>query len=401
MASIKIFQKNKQLANGECPIFLRITKDRKKKLIALGYSCKPNQWSSAKSEFKKNLPNHVQKNLVLSELKSKALSIIDGFRTNSIDFTLSQFEEAFRGGKSTSNVNVYQHFTQKIENLKTAGQVGNATVYKDTRSSFFGFTKNKRLRFEDITPSLLEKYEIYLKSRGGTNGGVSNKMRTIRAIYNDAIDKDYAKLEHYPFRKYKISKLKAESVKRALAHEEVKQIVNFPLDKYPHLTDARNYFVFSYYTRGMNFVDMLHLKWSDIINDTITYKRAKTHKNFVVKVLPPVRTILNYYEDDLSTEYVFPILLKDNLTPSQIQNRKKKVLKKYNKGLKEIGQILGISIPLTSYVARHSYATNLKQKGVSIAVISESLGHKSEEVTETYLKAFENSVLDEATEKLL
>ncbi|MEZ4888399.1 MAG: site-specific integrase [Chitinophagales bacterium] len=402
MASIKIIQKNRILANGESPIYLRITINRKKKLISLGLSCKQNQWNSSSESFRRNHKSHQARNTLLTNYKKKALDIIDRYGLDGKELTLVQFENEFRGQKKTDVRNVYSFWNDKIEDLKKSGQTGNSTVYDETLKSFFNFYPNNKIKFEDITATILEKYEIHLRSRGGTGGGISVKMRTIRAVYNDAIKKKLVKREHYPFEVYKISKLKGGNNKKALSREDVRKIENLDLLNYSHLVDARNYFVFSYYTRGMNFVDMMKLTWNNLHNNTIFYTRSKTKGNFVIKILPPVQKIIDYYQSqERPTQYVFPILLQDDLKPNQIDNRKKKTLKQYNKYLKEIGQIIGISQPLTSYVARHSFATNLKQTGISIAVISETLGHQSQEITETYLKAFENDVLDEAVQGLL
>lgn len=180
------------------------------------------------------------------------------------------------------------------------------------------------------------------------------------------------------------------------------KIIKFDSEKHLHLRDARNYFVFSFYTRGMNYTDMMVLKWEDIDATTVSYIRNKTKGRFVITILPPVKEILSYYQAHaLPTEYVFPILLKDGLTPAQIDHRKKKTLAKYNRDLKEIASICGINKSLSSYVARHSFANCLKQKGVATDVIGESLGHKDITTTQVYLKELGSSVLDEAAALLL
>jgi len=210
------------------------------------------------------------------------------------------------------------------------------------------------------------------------------------------------RLQFYPFRAYKVSKLKGKGLKKALDMKQVRKIVNLDLKKHPVLTNSRNYFVFSFYTRGMNFADMMKLEWNAIDNDKIYYTRSKTKGNFMVKILPPVREILNFYKEySLGTKYVFPILLKDDLTPSQLENRKHKTLQRYNKDLKEIAQICGIDKPLSSYVARHSFANCLKQKGVATDIISESMGHQNLTITQAYLKELDSSFLDEAAELLI
>jgi len=402
MASIKIIQRTKEYKNGERPISLQIIKDRKQKQIALGYSCKKDQWSRTKTEFKKGVENYKQRNVILQEAKTRALKIIDEFRTEGKDFTLLEFEEKFRGIKRSQQKTICEFGSEKVADLRKAGSIGNAFVYDETLKSFLKFIGNDTAVFADMTPQKLNKYETYLRSRGGTDGGISVKMRTLRSLFNYAITAEAAKKENYPFDAYKIAKLKSKTQKRALTREQVRMIENFSTHEHPKLTDARNYFVFSYYTRGMNFVDMMLLKWSDIVGDRVYYKRAKTGGNFSVKIHEAVKPIIEYYKQQNNpTSYIFPILLRDNLAPNQIDNRKKKVLAQYNKALKEIGKLLNIGDDLTSYTARHSYATNMKHAGASIAVISESMGHKNTEITEVYLKQFDNEVIDEAVDKYL
>lgn len=147
---------------------------------------------------------------------------------------------------------------------------------------------------------------------------------------------------------------------------------------------------------------MMTLKWSDINDDRIYYTRSKTKTNFQIKILPPAQEILDYYKgQNRVTNYVFPILLQENMTFSHLENRKRKVLKRYNLRLREIGELCGISKPMSSYVARHSYANCLKQKGIATDIISESMGHQNIAVTQAYLKELDNSLVDEAMEVLL
>ena len=117
--------------------------------------------------------------------------------------------------------------------------------------------------------------------------------------------------------------------------------------------------------------------------------------------MPPVQTVLDYYSNNNLTNYIFPILLKNDLTPIQIENRKHKMLSKFNKDLKQLAMLAGVDKNLTSYSIRHSFATNLKQLGVSTDLISASMGHANLDITNSYLKDFENNIIDNANEKLL
>jgi site-specific recombinase XerD len=401
MATIKILKRNKANSEGLYPIVLRITKDRKIKLITLGMECLKKDWDEKEASFKKSYPNYMQRNRVILNLKQKALAIIDNFNLEEIDFTLNQFEEKFRG-KNKSKITVFEFWEDKITDLNLAGRTGNARSIKGTKNSFFKFCKNQHLLFREITVELLHKYETYLRATGSQDGGIGAKMRELRAVYNDAIKKGVVDDKYYPFKLYKVSKLKGKGFKRALSREEVKLIENLDEEKYPHLVEAKRFFLFSYFTRGMNFYDMMKLRWENVQDDKIFYTRSKTKGKFIIKILRPVEEILNQYKNiNTNNGYVFPILLKEDLTPIQIENRKHKKLKKFNADLKKIALVLEINKPITSYVARHSYATNLKHLGISTDILSQSMGHSNLAITTSYLKDFDNEIIDDANEKLL
>lgn len=400
--SINIKQRNKPNSKGEYPIVIQIIKDRKAKIISTGYLCSKEEWDKQLSQFNKKCINYSKKNRVLMKLKEKAFSVIDDFALMQVDFTLQQFEQKFRGVE-VAKKSVSQFWLEKIEELENSGRMGNAKAYKDTYRSFFKFNSLKNIEFKNIDPDLLSKYESFLRSTGSNDGGIGLKMREIRALYNDAINRGFAKQEHYPFKTFKLSKFRGSGTKDTLSKQEIEKFEQLNKEENMHLLNTYNYFIFSYYARGMNFADLMTLKWSDINGDRINYNRAKTKTKFSISINSPMRKILDYYKDvdDSSTKYIFPILLKNEMTPKQIANRKSKVLKQYNKKLKQIASIQGIDKNITSYVARHSFATNLKFSGVSTDIISQIMGHSDIKVTQAYLRDFGDEELDDAVDRLL
>ena len=401
MASIKVLLRDKENKEGLYPVILRITKDRKIKIITLSLECQKKDWNEKDSQFKKSFNNYVQSNRVILGVKQKALAIISDFSLEEFDFTLSQFEDRFRGKKQT-NIIVKDFWRDKIEDLIKAGRIGNARAHEETSKSFFKFCKNQSIHFREITVEILNKYETHLRATGSNDGGIGVRMRELRALYNEAIKRGVVDEKYYPFKIFKVSKFKGKGFKKALTRAEVRRIEDLDEEEYPHLAQSKKLFVFSYYSRGMNFYDMMKLTWENVEGDKIVYTRSKTKGRFTVKVLKPVEDILKYYKgSNTTTNYVFPILLKEGLTPLQIENRKFKTLKKFNSDLKKIAQIVEINKPVTSYVARHSFATNLKEVGVSTDVISQSMGHQNIAITSAYLKDFEDDVIDNANERLL
>lgn len=392
--------KKKARSDNTYPIMLQIIKDGDVKLFSTGISCFDGDWDG--SQLKRCHPNFQKRNLILSNTKNKALKIIDEFVSDEEDYTLKDFEAKFTGDKINTKITVYDYFDTTIALMNTSGRTGNSRSYKDTRNSFFSFHQDKGLSFKNLNVGLLERYEAYLRSRNNQDSGIAFRMRSIRAIFNSAIRNGIVKPEYYPFDKYKISKLKGKGLKRALSRDEIKKILDADISERPDLIDAKNYFIFSYFTRGANFVDLMKMKKESIQGENIEYIRSKTKGRFVIKIMPPVQAVLDYYASNNNmTDYIFPILLKNGLSPMQIENRKHKTLSKFNKDLKELAKLAKVDKNVTSYVIRHSFATNLKQLGVATDLISTSLGHSNLEITQSYLKEFENSLIDDANEKLL
>ena len=198
-------------------------------------------------------------------------------------------------------------------------------------------------------------------------------------------------------------------MKRAISKEDIKRIIELDLRTVttyhsPYLSLGRDLFLFSYLSCGINLTDMARIRYCDIFEGRLSYHRQKTGKLISFQLQPMALEIIEKYRkpEARQDDYVFPILdRRIHKTAIQIRDKVRKANKAANKALHRIGEQLGIPIDLTTYVARHSYATVLKRSGVSTAIISESLGHSSEKVTQIYLDSFENSQIDEAMKNLL
>ncbi|MDB4582389.1 site-specific integrase [Draconibacterium sp.] len=402
MISIKTVLKKKKLSTGKYPIFLRITKDRKSIFFRTPYTTEVREWDAKQGKFNTKASDYLNKNRLLLKFQDRATTVITQIEQENTYYTLEEVERNLRIETNPKGKEIYPFWEEIITEQKMAGRTGNARIHSEVVKSIKKFSGGKELSFYQITPEFLDKYEAWLRSNGGTGGGIGVKMRCIRALFNTAIKRGRIKENLYPFKVYKVSKLKSSGIKKALSLDEVHKIADIDLSERPTLIDARNYFIFSFYTRGMNFADMMTLKWNDINGDRLYYIRSKTKSNFQIKILPPALEVLDYYRaQKRKTNYVFPILLEENMTFSHLENRKRKTLKRYNKRLREIGELCEISKPLSSYVARHSYANCLKQKGIATDIISESMGHQNIAITQAYLKELDNSLVDEAMEVLL
>lgn len=390
-----ILYKSKTLKDGTHPIVLRITKDRKRKYISLGYSATIEEWDETNNQFNRKRSNYKQKNKALLKILFRAEEILDGFNGDMIDFTFEQFKEKLIGVKAQK---VYPYIETRIEQLKKEGRIKYAHSHRDTRNALKSFHPNE-LSFSEITPLFLSKFEIHLRNKPCKDTTIGVFMRTLRAIINQAIKERKCPKKDYPFTEYKISKLDMSTKKRAISKESIDKVFTFVPNPNSKQELSMDMFVFSFYSMGMNFKDMALLKWTNIVNGRIVFKRAKTKKSFSIKILPLVQEVLDKYSSN--KEYIFPIIEQQHKTTTAIYNRMEAGLKTYNKHLKIIAEQVGINEKLTSYVSRHSWATVLKKKGVSTSLISEMMGHSSEKVTKAYLDSFGNDTLDKANEALL
>ena len=304
------------------------------------------------------------------------------------------------------NCTVGEYLRQTIRRLKESGKYGSASKHQSLLARLSQF-RSPNIRFEEIEFAYLQDFEFFLRKAGNTDNSIATKFAIFKAAYNKALAEGVFVQKVNPFAKYKVGSLWTKTRKRAITKEEVQKLAALEITSegrtdYTEL--ARDIFLFSYFTAGINFTDMATLRHRDIVHGRICYSRHKTQKLISCCLVPNALQIVEKYRKSNCTDedYVFPILDRMiHQTPQQIFNRTHKVLGKVNRELKVLGKRIGLAIPLTTYVARHTYATVLKRSGVNIAIISESLGHSDLATTQIYLDSFENSQIDEAMKNLL
>lgn len=399
-----ICYKYRPLKNNQLPLKLRLTKDRKRHYLNLEISVKSEYWDFEKNKPKRNCPDkeHIQN--VISGIKNQYQKQVLEFQSIGRDYSLNQLVNAVE--KPTKDITVDIFINDIINGLISENKIGNANHYRALLYSLRKFTKLSQLMFIDIDTSFLNKYEAHLKSLGNKGNTISIKMRTLKAVYNKAVKNDIIKQEYYPFSCYSVSKLKENTVKRSITKDEILKIIDFDVKKLSTrpqslLQFSKDLFLFSYFGCGINMIDIAYLKIESIQDNRIIYKRHKTGKAISFSLQTYVIDIIRKY-GDINSNYLFPILDDSvHITAEQQIRRIKKVTYVVNKNLKQIGNAMNLKIPLTTYVARHSFATVLKRSGVNTSIISESLGHSSEKVIQIYLDSFENSQIDEAMKNLL
>ena len=393
---------SKTLKNGEHPLMLRICKDNKKKYQSLGISVNPKCWDFVKNKPKPNCPNREQILKIILDKQAKLQSSILEFNAEEKSYTGTTLLNAEKNKFQQKTVKAF--YLELIEQYKNENKCGNRLIYKGSFNSLNTFTKNKLdIPFSVIDVEWLRKYEKWLKSKNNRETTISLLFRTLRSAYNKAINAKCARKSDYPFDDFKINKFDTSTQKRALAKPDVlKFMQDFEYSgKREYVQLSKDIFVFSYLCGGINFTDIANLTTANIVNDRLEYIRQKTHKKIKIGIPDEAMKIIKKSALE-SKGYLFPILdNKIHKTPQQKQNRIHKVLVKINKNLKILGAELGINNTVTTYVARHSFATVLKKSGVNISIISEALGHSDLATTQIYLDAFDKEQIDEAMKNLL
>ena len=395
MASAKILLfTHKKLNDGSNPIVLQIIKDRKRKLISLGHSATSIQWDKDGNKPNKKHPNYSNLDLVLKKKLFQANKAILELEESGDTFTLDDIVLKLK--ENTSSTTIFNYTEELIRKLKKTGKIGNAIVYQTALNSFKKFRKDIDLTFNQLSYRVVKDFEESMLERKIKLNSISVYLRTLRAIYNNAIKDKTAQQSLYPFKEIRIKN--EITSKRALTKEDITKIRECKLEKGSELDKARDFFLFSFNMRGMSFIDMAFLKNHDLVEGRIQYARKKTGQKFSIKMTSEAEKIIEKHI--YSTEpnsFIFPIIDRKGQEYLDYKN----ALRLTNKKLKLIGEMAGCSIRVSSYVSRHSWATIAKRAGVPTAVISEGLGHDSEKTTQIYLDSFENKVLDDANELII
>lgn len=398
MATIKVvLHKNWKHNAGTYPIVFRILHNRRKKIIYTGYKVvdsdfdenlqivSPGECSNLSGRAARKINSDIRKRL-------KALnSRIALLESQGIEFSVNDLDEK---PVKQHNVRFLEYMDKQILFKQNMDNDGIAYAYKSTRNSFFRFLKGKDIKVSEITPKLIRQYADYLRGGNVSENTIAYYMRNLKVVYNRILDDGFKPVCDFPFKTAKTTICKTP--KRAISRDLLISIANldFDIPKELHLELARDVFLFSYYCRGTAFVDIIRLKSSSVSAGTIVFSRQKSKQPIRIKIIPQVEGLIAKYAND--SVYVFPILDADN--PRPLYRQYKLALQRVNYGLNIIGERVGLDYPLTTYIARHTWATLVKDLGTPISVISEGLGHTSERTTRIYLKEFDTSVLDKVNE---
>lgn len=397
MTTIKIKFRPSSVHAKEGTLFYQVIHRRVSRQIKVGYKLFSDEWESLSSDNPSTRDE--KRKTYLTDLKAQIEK--DTHKLNRIITELEQKEneytsdEVVRLFRSMADTNGFFSFTGKlIDQLSRVGRFRTAETYTTTLNSLMRFRDNREIQLEDLDTNLMMAYESYLKSTGLCPNSTSFYLRNLRAIYNRAVAAELTE-QRFPFR-YVYTGIE-KTVKRAVPLNVIRKIKELDLDGCPAMDYARDMFMFSFYTRGMSFIDMAYLKKTDLTRGILSYRRKKTGQRLNVKWEKVMQGIIDKY-DTSGSPYLLPVI-KD---PEANERRQyKTIAHSINRHLKLIGERLGISIPLTMYVARHAWASIAWSKNISLSVISEAMGHDSESTTRIYLASLDSAMIDKANHLIL
>ncbi len=397
MASVKVKFRPSILAEREGKIYYQIIHDRKSRQIMTDYRVYSTEWDEEKAEiridYKSDRRNYLSsiKYLIKSDLE-KFERVFRWFERCSSSFTSEDIIAEFN--RKVSEISLFNEMEKAIARLSQNGKVRTAQTYASTMRSFKKYRQDNDILLDSLSSKVMEGYQCWLHQQGITQNTISFYIRILRAVYNRAVEEGLTE-NRYPFRHVYTGVDK--TVKRALPLKAIKKIKNLDLSLTPELAYARDMFILSFMLRGMSFIDMAYLKKTDLSNGQIIYRRRKTRQQLTIAWTADMQKILDHYPENKS-EYLLPIIRKPGTKERYVF---KNVGERINCRLKKIAEMVGVSIPLSMYVARHSWASIAKARGVPLSVISEGLGHEKESTTLIYLSTLDTSLVDKANNMIL
>jgi integrase len=390
------FDTRSKLLDGNYPIKLTVYYGRQKKRYKTPFKATQEVYDRLLANRLRDESTKQLKRQTVSWLDKQTL-IAEGI----VPFTFTDFENVFYAEKTQSrkiqlNDGVNSIYEKHIQSLNDEGRISTARAYHDSLTSILSYKKN--LKVSQITPDFLKGYEKWMTDNGRSLTTVGMYVRALRTIFNMAIENEVITASKYPFKKYTIPS--PQKISRTLKKEEIKQIINYTAKRDADAV-ALDYWVFSFISNGMNFKDIALLKYGNINGDFLEFRRAKTKRttnNNSLPIMVPLDENLSYIikkrgnKSIKKEDYIFPIL-KHGLTPQQEYDHIKTFVRNTNKRLTRVGIELGLSLKVTSYVARHCFATIQKNNNAPLAYISEALGHSNLKTTQNYFGRFEDEGL--------
>ena len=399
MATVKVKFRASSVEGKEGTLYYLLIHQRNQRWISTEYHLFPNEWNDRLSAVIIRGHDDRQAHLQLIqskidwEMKRMQRSIHDKVITD-IPYSVDDMAREMRLLLPTQSV--FTFFKLQIIKKGKMQCVGTKNNYINAAKRFMEFRKNEDLTFSQITAGLMEMYQAWLWNRGVAQNTVSFYLRTLRTLYNKAVEAGQAPPRNIFAH---VQTTSVRTVKRSITVNDVRKIEKLDLPRGSSLDKARDLFLFRFYLRGMAFVDMAFLKKSDLKCGMVSYNRRKTHQNLNIEWIKPMQIIIDKYAAKTKdSPYMLPILTGKEISPYEAYRR---VEHNINYNLKKIGQMVGLKIPLTTYVARHTWASIALRMNIPIATISEGMGHNSYKTTQIYLESIGMATVNEANERII
>ena len=399
MATIRTKFRSSSAEGREGALYYQVIHNRVVRQISTGYKLFASEWDQrSEAVIPCQHPAGMERdNYLLSvgeRIRRDKIRLEKAIRTLSQSGPFTADDIVIRFHDSGQEPSFNDYIRQQIVRLKRLGKIRTSETYTAALKSFSSFMKGSDILFGELNSDLLMEYEAYLKNRGNSPNTISFYMRILKAVYNRAVENGLTGQRNL-FKSVYTGVEK--TLKRAIHLNDIRRIKRLDLSLKPHLDFARDMFLFCFYTRGMSFVDMAYLKKGDIANGILTYRRKKTGQQLFIRWEKCMQEIIDKYPVN-ETEFLLPVITeRDKEYRKQYTN----ALHRVNTLLKKIGEMLDLPIPLTMYVARHSWASIAKNHNVPVSVISEGMGHDSENTTQIYLASLDTAVVDKANKKIL
>ena len=400
MATIKLKFRASSVLGAEGTLYYQVIHKRNVKCISTDYRVYADEWNEetatlvipCKGERKAEL--QLMKSAIAWEMRQRRETITKLEIANK-DFSLDELCVAFR--QLSTSKTVFNTLQEEVTRQERMLRHGTAMTYSNAYQRFKEFREDVDLTFDQLTPDMIEEYEAWLTNRGLMQNTIRFYLRTLHTLLYKAIDKGLLNGDNKLFSRVRLAYVPTN--KRAISAEDVRVIQRLDLTPNSILAFARDLFMFSFYTRGMSFVDIAYLKKKDLKNGLLSYCRKKTNQQITIAWEQELQEIIDRYSAQTdNTPYMLPII-KNTEETEYVQYKRVQV--NVNRALKRIGTMAGLKLPITMYVARHSWASIARDMDISISVISEGMGHQSCKTTQIYLDTLDTSKINEANRKII
>ncbi len=399
MATIKLKFRPSSAPETEGTLYYQVIHKRKVKWISTELHVYPEEWDEKTGEVL--IPTNSERKAELEkmqcqinwELRRWGDVIVEKENLHK-NVTINELCDAF--SKAKTQKTVFMFLQEQVARKEQMKRYGTAMTYANAYRRFREFREGKDLTFDELTPDIMECYEAWLKDRRLKQNSISCYLRTLCTLLYKA-EGEGMMIDSNLFKRVRLAYVK--TTKRAISEKELKAIVTLPLPEGSTIAFARDVFMFSFYMRGMPFVDIAYLRKTDLKNSMLAYSRKKTNQYLTVEWEKEAQEIIDRYAHiNPDSPYLLPIIQKEDGTERKQYHR---MLENINYNLKKIGEMTGLKMPLTTYTARHTWASVARNMDISISIISEGMGHNSIKTTQVYLNSIDVSKINEANKKII